>query len=179
MTSCKSEFKKAIGKLREAQKVGRRVDYQIAVQLHEIWSRQLWRAAYRGFDPFVDRECGGMTRTQARQLSSLIAEGVPREAFERVGWSKLTRMMTIRVSHPADYSALLAVAHSIPRSELIARVHAVCGRYKDETPTVTLTGKIAAHIQKCAREQGLSIDDFVWAKVSQTIHAPRRRQAAA
>lgn len=176
---CEVEFKKVLAKLHGAQRNSRHIDYQVAVLLHRIKSRRLYAGAYSGWEAFIAAELS-MGRVQAYAMVALIENGVPEEAFKRVGWSKLHRMAPIKARHAIEYSKLLAVAHAMPRPELVARIAEIAGKCSAKTPSITIEGPAAAIILQQAAARGMSAEQYILMKVNrQSTRESREKRSAA
>lgn len=91
---CQSLLRRARAQLQKLLGDKRKV-YELALVLHQIARKRLYATDYPSFAAFVRAEVGGMTDKNARLQVHLIDCGFTREQFQRIGKSKLCRLMPV------------------------------------------------------------------------------------
>lgn len=154
----------------------RKSDFRVATLIHEVWSRKLWRARHRSFIAYVRAELGGMSVHYANKYWMLIEAGFTRKDFERVGMSKLVRVLRVPLEHR---DAVLTVAGKMTRDQIETRVKELRGVCieKDPRASVTLVGEVAASIMRLADTMGVTPQRYVELMVTARFNPSRAKVA--
>lgn len=154
----------------------RKSDYKVAMLIHQVWSRKLWRASHSSFSAYVNAELGGMSLHYANKYWQLIEGGFSEKDFERVGMSKLVRVLRV----PAEHRELiLAAAGKMTRDQIEARVKQLRGQcIESPKASLTLVGEVAASIIRLAETMGVTPQRYVELMVTARFQPSSRKKVS-